>query len=188
MQIVNSFEVDASADAVYAFLLDVNRVVQCMPGAQLSKVVDPQTFEGQIKIKVGPISVSYNGIARITDRDDARRTATLQGEGREIAGSGSARASALMAVSERPGGAGVTFTSDINVAGRVAQFGRGIMEDVSRRLVGEMARCIKAQLEGSATGLTDAAEGTQSGSSLDAVGLLGDVVKDRFKKRFGGGQ
>src|SRR3979409_2324267 len=98
MQIENQFEVAASPDSVYAFLLALNRVVTGMPVAELSEVVDPTTFKGKVKIKVGPITVAYNGTARIVDRDDANRAATLEAEGRETTGPGSARAKARMTV------------------------------------------------------------------------------------------
>lgn len=147
MQIENSFDVAAAPDRVFAFLLDVNRVVGCMPGAELSEVVDPTTFKGKVKIKVGPVTVAYAGTARIVDRDEANRTATLEGDGRETTGPGSARAKAFMKVDEVGGASRVTFTTDFTVAGRVAQFGRGLMEDVSRKLIGQMAECIKSQLE-----------------------------------------
>src|SRR5215471_9011832 len=103
MQIENQFQVEASPDRVYAFLLDVNRVVTCVPGAELSDVVDPSTFKGKVKIKVGPITVSYNGTARIADRDEANRVATLEADGRETTGPGSARATARMTVLETAG-------------------------------------------------------------------------------------
>ena len=147
MQIENAFEVAAPPDRVYQFLLDVNQVVGCMPGAELAEVVDPTTFKGKVKIKVGPITVAYNGTARIAEKDEANRTATLQAEGRETTGPGSARASATMSVLESGTGSTVKIATDFTVAGRVAQFGRGVMEDVSRRLIGQMADCIKAQLE-----------------------------------------
>src|SRR5579859_8081921 len=100
MQIENSFAVKAAPDRVYAFLLDVNNVVSCVPGAQLSEVVDPDTFKGRVRIKVGPVTVSYNGTARIVGRDAAARSATIEAEGRETTGSGSARATATMTVAE----------------------------------------------------------------------------------------
>jgi uncharacterized protein len=147
LQIENSFEVGAPPDRVYAFLLDVNRVVGCVPGAELSEVVDPNTFKGKVKIKVGPVTVAYAGTARITGRDEASRTATLEGEGRETTGPGNARAKATMRVEESDAGSKVTVSTDFTVAGRVAQFGRGLMEDVSKSLVAQMAACIKSQLE-----------------------------------------
>jgi carbon monoxide dehydrogenase subunit G len=148
MQIENEFAVGAPPERVYSFLLDVNRVVTCMPGAELSEVVDPTTFKGKVRIKVGPITVSYNGTARITERDEASRVAVLQAEGRETTGPGSARATARMTVEEDGAGSRVRLVTDYTVAGRIANFGRGVMEDVSRRLVTQMADCIKASLEG----------------------------------------
>jgi len=147
MQIENSFDVAAPPDRVFAFLLDVNRVVGCMPGAELSEIVDTATFKGKVKIKVGPVTVAYAGTARIVDRDETNRTATLEGDGRETTGPGSARAKAFMKVDAIGDASRVTFTTDFTVAGRVAQFGRGLMEDVSRKLIGQMADCIKGQLE-----------------------------------------
>jgi carbon monoxide dehydrogenase subunit G len=147
MQIENQFEVAAPPDRVYPFLLDVNRVVACLPGAELSEVMDPDTFKGKVKIKVGPITVAYNGTAKIAERDEAGRRAVLQAEGRETTGPGSARASAVMTVEPAEAGSRVRLVTDFTVAGRVANFGRGVMEDVSRRLVNQMADCIKANLE-----------------------------------------
>src|SRR5215472_16899976 len=147
MRIENVFEVAAPPDTVYAFLLDVNRVATCLPGAELSEVVDPTTFRGKVKIKVGPITVAYNGTARIAERDEAGRVATLEAEGRETTGPGSARATARMSVLDAGGTSQVRLETDFTVAGRIANFGRGVMEDVSKRLVAQMADCIKANLE-----------------------------------------
>ena len=80
MQLENSFSVNAPPDRVFAYLLDINKVVGCVPGAELSEVVDPATFKGKVKVKVGPITVAYNGTARITDRDDAGRSAAIEAE------------------------------------------------------------------------------------------------------------
>ncbi len=154
MQIENSFAVKAEPDRVYEFLLDVNNVVSCVPGAELSEVVDPNTFKGKVRIKVGPVTVSYNGTARITSRDAESRTATLEAEGRETTGSGTAQATTIMAVAADGESSKVTLTTDFTVVGRVAQFGRGIMEDVSRHLVGQAAECIQSKLEAPPPGAT----------------------------------
>ena len=208
MQIENSFEVGAPPDRVYAFLLDVNRVVGCVPGAELSEVVDPNTFKGKVKIKVGPVTVAYAGTARIADRDEVARTATLEGEGRETTGPGNARAKANMRVEESGAGSRVTVSTDFTVAGRVAQFGRGLMEDVSKSLVAQMAACIKSQLEtaeqappptptaaageaGAATASAPAAAAPPPAPPLptarpvNALGLLWSVLVARLKAIFG---
>ena len=147
MQLENSFIVGAPPDQVFAYLLDVNSVAGCVPGAELTEVVDSSTFKGKVKIKVGPITVAYSGTARIDSRDDATRSATLHAEGRETTGPGSARATAHMSVEPFEDGSMVKIVTDYAVAGRVAQFGRGVMEDVSRRLISDMAACIKANVE-----------------------------------------
>ncbi|HXZ99929.1 MAG TPA: SRPBCC family protein [Candidatus Binatia bacterium] len=173
MQIDNSFAVQASPAQVYEFLLDVNRVVGCVPGAQLSEVVDPDTFRGKVRIKVGPVTVNYQGIARVTNRDATKRSATLEAEGRETTGSGSARATTTMSVVEAGAGSTVTFSTDFTVVGRIAQFGRGIIEDVSRHLVNQMASCIQAKLERGednpeVTGTPAAAPADSAGSPVPA--------------------
>ena len=116
MHLENEFAVAAPPERVYSFLLDVNRVVTCMPGAELSEVVDPTTFKGRVRIKVGPITVSYNGTARIAERDEAARVAVLEAEGRETTGPGSARASARMSVEEDGAGSRVRLVTDFTVA------------------------------------------------------------------------
>ena len=203
MQIENSFAVKAAPDLVYAFLLDVNNVVSCVPGAELSEVVDPDTFKGKVRIKVGPVTVSYNGTARITSRDTAARTATLEAEGRETTGSGTAQATTIMAVAAEGDTSKVTLTTDFTVVGRIAQFGRGIMEDVSRHLVGQAAECIQSKLEAPPPTAAPTAESSSPGAnpsssapaaapapapapsqpaSLDALALGRAVAKERISR------
>jgi len=189
MQLENSFGVAAPPDRVFAYLLDINKVVGCVPGAELAEVVDPTTFKGRVKVKVGPITVAYSGTARIAERSDADRTATLQAEGRETTGPGSARATAHMSVDPDGSGSTIKIVTEYSVQGRVAQFGRGVMEDVSRRIVNEMAACIKANVE--------AAEPIQGGAGpaepprvvtakpVNAIPLIFQVLWTGIKKLFG---
>ncbi len=188
MQLENEFDIAAPPDRVYSFLLDVNRVVTCMPGAELSEVVDPTTFRGKVRIKVGPITVSYNGTARITDRDDANRVATLQAEGKETSGPGSARATAQMTVAEAGDGSTVRLLTDYHVAGRIANFGRGVMEDVSKQLVSQMAGCIKASLEteqAEQAAPTSAPAAPPAARPVNAVSLFFRVLWARIRRLFG---
>jgi len=194
MQIENSFSVGAPPDAVFAFLLDVNRVVACVPGAELSEIVDPGTFRGKVRIKVGPVTLSYNGTAHITARDDAARSATLQAEGRETTGSGSARATTTMSVAPDGEGSAVHFATEFSVVGRVAQFGRGIMEEVSRKLVGQMADCIRTTMEAEGAepevaaqplpatpARTHLAPEPSAATPVDALALGRSVAADRLR-------
>jgi carbon monoxide dehydrogenase subunit G len=150
MKIESSFTVAAPPDRVFAYLLDVNQVVGCLPGAELSEVVDSQTFRGKLKIKVGAVQVAYQGTAHIVDmvEDDSSATVTIKGEGREIGGQGSVRADlALGVAATADGGSTVSLSADLTVTGRVAQFGRGVIEDVSRRMMAQMGECIGARLQ-----------------------------------------
>jgi carbon monoxide dehydrogenase subunit G len=201
MQLENSFQVSAPPDQVFAYLLDVNKVVGCVPGAELTDVVDDSTFKGKVKVKVGPITVAYNGTARISERNDAERTATLSAEGRETTGPGSARATAQMRVQTAGENSLVTIVTEYHVAGRVAQFGRGVMEDVSKRLINEMASCIQENLRDSAVETSDeraVAEARASSAAsaatttprrtagqISAFALLVHLIRVRVQRLFG---
>lgn len=197
MELDNTFDVAAPPHDVFAFLLDVNRVAGCVPGAELSEVVDPSTFKGRVKVKVGPITVAYNGTARITARDDEAHRAELDAEGRETSGPGSARAHAVMTVTEADGHSHVSIHTEYQVAGRVAQFGRGVMEDVSRRIVGQMAACIKETLESAAQTAPAAGAATSPSSGeetsaaapaakpINGLALFVQVLWDGIRRLFG---
>ena len=195
MQLENSFAVAAPPDRVFDYLLDVNKVVGCVPGAELTEVVDESTFKGRVKVKVGPITVAYNGTARINDRNETARTATLQADGRETTGPGSARATAQMSVEPDGSGSIVKIVTDYSVQGRVAQFGRGVMEDVSRRMVNEMAACIKANVEAAARpgpetgngGAEAAPPPVVTAKPMNAVPLFFQVLWAGVQKLFGRG-
>jgi carbon monoxide dehydrogenase subunit G len=155
MKIESSFTVPAPPDRVFAYLLEVNQVVGCLPGAELSEIVDSQTFKGKLKVKVGAVQVTYQGTAHIVDmvEDDTSATVTIEGDGREVGGQGSVRAKLLLTVAATgDGGSEVRLESDLTVTGRVAQFGRGVIEDVSRRLIGQMGECIGARLQAAPAG------------------------------------
>jgi carbon monoxide dehydrogenase subunit G len=167
-----------------------------VPGAELTEVVDSTTFKGKVKVKVGPITVAYSGTARISDRDDAERVATLSAEGRETTGPGSARATAQMRVQTAGEGALVQITTEYHVAGRVAQFGRGVMEDVSKRLVQEMASCIQSNIEaeqapeptddvGAAVARSAPPAQPMTAKPVSAFALFWHLVKLRVGRLFG---
>lgn len=196
MVIEDSFEVGAAPDATFAYLLDVEKVVTCMPGAELLEAVDEKTFKARMKIKVGPIVTKYDGTAEIVARDDASRTATLAAEGKESVGAGSARASIAMSVEPTPDGSLVRITTDYSVAGRVAQFGRGVMEDVSRHLTAQMAECIRQRLAVAEAGeFSTVAQGepgpaatataAPAAEPLSGLRLLVQVLRGRLRRLFG---
>lgn len=153
MKIESSFTVDAAPDAVFAFLLDANEVVRTVPGAELTELIDSQTFRGKLKIKVGAVQVAYQGTARILDvaEGDTSATVTVDAGAREIGGQGAVQARLVVTVSaSESAGSTVSLATDYTVTGRIAQFGRGVLEDVARRLIGQMADAMRARLTGGA--------------------------------------
>jgi carbon monoxide dehydrogenase subunit G len=151
MQLDQSFPVRADPDTTYAFLLDVNRVAACIPGVSAVEAQSADTFLGTLKVKVGPIGITYRGTATIASRDPGQRRATLTAEGIEGVGAGRVKADAVMSVEPTEDGSLVRISTDLAIAGRLAGFGRGIIDGVAKRIVGEMADCIRAQLEAGAT-------------------------------------
>jgi len=138
MELNNDFEVAASVNEVWAVLTDVERIAPCLPGAQLQEV-EGDEFRGVVKVKVGPITAQYKGAASFVERDDAGHRAVLRAEGRDTRGAGNASADITAALEATDVGTKVTVTTELTVTGKVAQFGRGVMADVSKKLMGQFA-------------------------------------------------
>jgi uncharacterized protein len=149
MMINSSFSVDAPPDQVCAYLLDVNKVVGCVPGAELGKVVDSSTFSGKLKVKVGAVSIAYQGEAKIVDTIETGDSVTIKvdAKGTEIGGSGSVYAKVNMTVARSGGGSQVSIAADLTIGGKIAQFGRNYIEDISNTMVRDMATCISANIK-----------------------------------------
>ena len=138
MELNNDFEVAAPVDLVWAVLTDVERIAPCLPGAQLQEI-EGDEFRGVVKIKVGPITAQYKGAASFSERDDVEHRAVLRAEGRDTRGAGNAAADITAELEATDVGTKVTVTTDLTVTGKVAQFGRGVMADVSKKLMGQFA-------------------------------------------------
>jgi uncharacterized protein len=144
--IENEFEVAAPADVTWAFLLDVERVAACAPGAELTDVVDDRTWKGRVAVKVGPVAMAFAGTVAIQERDDEARRVVLAAKGQETKGKGAASAVVTSWLEERAGGSLVKMRADITLSGTVAQLSRGLLPDVSRRLTAEFAECLRSIL------------------------------------------
>ena len=143
-----TFQLRAPADRVWSYLIDPRHVVSCLPGAELTSVQDESTFLGKVKVKVGPVVAAYSGKVVITERDDVARVVRMVGEGKEGAGGGSAKVAITSTVVELPGGVTeVRVTADLDIVGRIAQFGRGMIESVNRQMFRQFADCVRATLE-----------------------------------------
>lgn len=150
IRIEERFTVAAPVEAVWAYLVDPRRVAGCLPGAELTEVVDERTFLGTTRVKVGAVCLAYRGRVAIVELDPAARRVRMAGEGRESAGAGSARMTMESRVVEAPGGAEVQVHADLDVVGRIVQLGRGMFEQVARQLFAQFAACVCATLEAEA--------------------------------------
>ncbi|SDP10023.1 Carbon monoxide dehydrogenase subunit G [Streptomyces sp. cf386] len=152
MELHHEFTVPVPVDEAWRTLLDIERVAPCMPGASVEEY-DGKTVTGAVKVKVGPITVTYKGTAVFEDQDETAHRMVLIASGRETHGQGTARATVTGTLSEQDGGTAVSVRTDLTVTGRPAQFGRGVMAEVGDRLVGQFAMCLSERLaepEGSA--------------------------------------
>jgi carbon monoxide dehydrogenase subunit G len=139
--------VDAPLDRVWPYVIDPHRVVRCLPGAELTGQEDERTFLGRVKLKVGPVTASYAGRVLLDDIDESRHVVRLSGEGREAAGAGSAHLTMTTRLLAMPdGGTELHVEAEVDVAGKIVQFGRGMIEGVSRQLFRQFAECVRAEL------------------------------------------
>jgi uncharacterized protein len=144
MEIVNSFEVPAPREKVWTYMLDVTKVVVCMPGASLTETIDDTHWKGKLTMKLGPVSLNFAGKVEMAERDDEAHRVVLKGSGMEQRGKGAASATVTSTLeSMDDGGTRVNVVQDIKVSGQAAQFSRGMMQDVSAKLTKQFADCLK---------------------------------------------
>ena len=180
MIIQSAFTVAAPPDDVYQLMLDVEQVAPCIPGARVTGRRDDGAYDAEVKVKLGPVSMTYRGTVAVEEHDDAERTARLRAKANEARGQGTAQATMQMGVVPADDGtSNVSVSTDLLVSGRVAQMGQGIMQDVATRMIGEMAKNMEAMLT---TGTApEAADSVKAGS------VVGAVAADRVKRLFGRG-
>lgn len=171
MELEHSFTVPVPADQAWDVLLDVERVAPCMPGATIDSI-EGDEIKGRIKVKLGPVSMTYAGTAQITERDQDAGAVTLQASGKETRGAGTAAATIRSELHSQGAQTEVTVHTSLNVTGRPAQFGRGIMADVSAKLIGVFASNLAGML---ATGNGSAPEPAVPEPAVQAAPHTGPV-------------
>jgi carbon monoxide dehydrogenase subunit G len=160
MEFTNSFTVNASVDAVWDILVDAQQVAPCVPGAQITEVVDEAHYRGTVKVKLGPVQMTYRGELEM-ETDAGGRTITLHAKGSEVRGSGGASGTFVSHLTPTEiGGTKVDIDSRVDVTGRAAQFGRGIMQDVANRLIKQFADCLEEKVGSAAQEVAPAAAGS----------------------------
>jgi uncharacterized protein len=209
MLIENEFTVAAPVEDLWAHLLDVERVAPCMPGAELTDVVDDTTWKGKVNVKFGPVALSFAGTVTIKERDDASHRIVLAAKGMEQKGKGAANASVMSWLEAGDGGKTIVkMHADITLSGAVAQLSRGLLPEVSKKLTQEFADCLEHHMsvESAPAGDAEATAGSQAGeapaASAPPIGYvaakpvggvrlgivaLWSLVKSFFRKLFGRG-
>lgn len=145
MELHNEFRVAVPAAKVWEIITDVERVAPCLPGATLLSV-DGDQFTGAVKVKVGPITVSYKGEAAFQETDAAAQRVVLKANGKETRGNGSAAAIVTAQLKDEGDATTVIITTDLTISGKAAQFGRGVLADVSGNLIAQFAKSLEADL------------------------------------------
>ena len=146
MLIDNEFRVAASADRLWSYLLDVERIAPCLPGAELTEVVDDRTWRGRMKMKFGPVAMAFAGTVTMIDRDDDDRRVVLRANGTESRGKGAATAEVTSWLEADGDGTLVKMHADITLQGFVAQVSRGMLPDISAKLTQQFADCLRADM------------------------------------------
>jgi len=156
VQLEHSFTVPVGVDDAWRVLLDIERIAPCMPGAAIDSV-DGDDFTGTVKVKLGPIGLTYKGKASFVEKDEAAHRAVIDARGRDARGSGTATAKVTATLTESGGSTKVDVLTDLDITGKPAQFGRGVMVDVGNKLIGQFADCLAGKLTDGATPIADAA-------------------------------
>ncbi|HEX2283691.1 MAG TPA: SRPBCC family protein [Mycobacterium sp.] len=175
MELNNEFRVAVPAATTWEVLTDVQRVAPCLPGATLLSV-DGDNFTGAVKVKVGPITVSYKGEASFLEKDAAAQRVVLKANGRETRGNGNAAAVVTAQLKDEGEATRVLISTDLTISGKAAQFGRGVLADVAGKLISQFAKALEADLLGGTTPTGAQTPGAATGSAAAAQAHTGDSV------------
>jgi len=183
MDLTNEFRVPLAVDEAWEVLTDVERIAPCMPGATLDGV-EGDEYHGTVKVKVGPMTAQYKGTVRFVERNEAAHKAVLRAEGRETRGQGNAAATITATITPDGDGSAVAVVTDLTISGKVAQFGRGVLGDVSTRLMGQFVSCLEKDLAATMEPSVPAAAGTRPAPAapaepVDLVATAGAPVAKR---------
>jgi carbon monoxide dehydrogenase subunit G len=147
VQLEHTFTVPAEIEQAWQVLLDIERIAPCLPGAAIDSV-DGDDFTGTVKVRLGPIGLTYQGKASFVEKDAAVHRAVIRAQGKDARGNGTANATVTATLSQQGAETQVVVHTDLNITGKPAQFGRGVMVDVGNKLIGQFADCLAGKLTG----------------------------------------
>jgi hypothetical protein len=149
MEFDNSFEVPLSPDEAWKTLMDVESIAPCMPGAELTEIVDDKSFKGKVSVRLGPVALTFQGTATFEDVDNAAHTASVKAQGADAKGRGGANAGVAFHLEPSDIGSTVKIHTDLQLSGSVAQYGRGagMIQDVAGQIISQFAKNLSAKIE-----------------------------------------
>ena len=188
MQINNSFDVPLPPADAWKVLMDIARIAPCMPGAELTGVVDKDTYGGKVSVKLGPVALTFAGQVKFTDIDDAAHTARVKAQGKDSKGRGGANANVDFRLEHSPLGTRVVVKTDLSLSGAVAQYGRasGMIQDVAQQLIGQFADNLKAQLAASQPNPGAVPTAPPQSKPISGFALIFAVLTSALRRLFGG--
>jgi uncharacterized protein len=186
VKLEHSFEVAAPVETVWGLLLDVERVAPCLPGGEVTEKVDDRSYKANVKVRLGPMQLTYRGDITIAEADQAARRAVMEAKANEARGQGTARATITTLLTARDGGTRAEITTDLQLTGRVAQMGRGIVEEVSNRLLGQFAECLSQRAAEATPAETEthAVAAREASKPIGGIGLVLGVLLARLRRLF----
>lgn len=148
MEFDNAFDVPLSPQETWVVLMDIPRIAPCMPGAELTEIVDPQNYKGKISVRLGPVALTFAGRVEFESIDEANRSARVKAAGSDAKGRGAANAAATFRIEPAAAGSKVLIHTDLTLSGAVAQYGRGVgmIQATAAQIIGQFAANLRAQL------------------------------------------
>ncbi|HEY7384040.1 MAG TPA: SRPBCC family protein [Beijerinckiaceae bacterium] len=175
MQISNAFEVPLPPQQAWTFLLDIQRIAPCMPGAELTEVIDDSTYKGKVSVRLGPVALAFSGTAKFEEIDHDQHRARVKAQGSDIKGRGGASAVVQFRLEPVVDGTKVLIDTDLNLSGAVAQYGRasGMIQNVATQLIGQFAAALRTDIAQSQAASHDGASATASTVPMPAATPIG---------------
>jgi uncharacterized protein len=189
MEFDNSFDVPLPPAKAWALLMDIPRIAPCMPGAELTEIVDPQNFKGKISVRLGPVALTFGGRVAFDTIDDVNRTARVKAQGSDAKGRGAANATATFRIESAVSGSKVLIHTDLTLSGAVAQYGRGagMVQATAAQLVGQFAGNLRARLgEEQSAPSNDALPPPSAAKPISGLALVVRVIWSKFADLFSG--
>ena len=177
MEIADSFRVSTPLEDTWKVLLDIEGIAPCMPGAQLQEV-EGDEYRGIVKVKVGPITAQYKGTAKLAEVDEPNRRIVIDASGRDTRGQGNAKASIIVPMRAEGAGTQVDVVTDLSITGKVAQFGRGVLVDVSSKLMGQFVENLERDVLTTAGGADTSHAGGAYEQAFEGAALKPHVVEE----------